>query len=156
MPPPIPPSDENYHPPVGFHFSVNVDGLDGAANVNFQAVSGLNVQLQTDGYKEGGENRFEHALPTRTKYSDLVLKRGIVHPSQSGLTQWVQRTLTQFPVEPKNLVIHLLGDDHLEILSWKIEHAFPKGWKVSDLNADKGEIVIETLELAVNRVTLLS
>ena len=149
-----PQTDDKYYPPVGFHFRVRIDEMAGASDIRFQSVGGLNVQMQSESYKEGGELRFEHTLPTRTKYSDLVLKRGIVHPGQSGITKWIKKAVENFIIEPKNLTIDLLGEDHEALFTWKVEHVWPKNWKVSDLNAEKGEVVIETLELNVNRFTL--
>ncbi len=144
-----------YRPVVGFHFKVTINDIGGnAVDLRFQSVGGLNVQMQTESFREGGELRFEHALPTRTKYSDLVLKRGILLPSQSGITRWVKRAIENFIIEPKNLTVQLLGEDHLALYTWDVSHAWPKNWKVSDLNAEKGEVVIETLELSVNRFSL--
>ncbi|MEO0408411.1 MAG: phage tail protein, partial [Cyanobacteria bacterium P01_A01_bin.135] len=67
------------YPPVSFFFDVIFQevpfGKD-AVETRFQSVTGLSVDMQTETLKEGGENRFEHILPVRTKYSPLVLKRG--------------------------------------------------------------------------------
>ena len=32
----------------------------------------------------------------------------------------------------------------------KIMHAWPKNWKIGELNAERGEVLIETLELNYN------
>ena len=68
-----------YYPPVGFHFKVEFVNLGNNNDTRFQSVSGLNVEFETETFKEGGENRFEHKLPVRTKYPDLSLKRGIAY-----------------------------------------------------------------------------
>ena len=34
---------------------------------------------------------------------------------------------------------------------WKIIHAWPKNWKIGEMNAEKSEVFIETLELNYNR-----
>lgn len=115
-------TDDRYYPPTGFHFRVRVDGMESAGDIRFQSVSGLNVQLQTEALKEGGENRFEHAMPTRTKYSDLVLKRGIMLPNQSAITKWIKNAVENFVIEPKNLTVELLDENHEPLLVWKIEH----------------------------------
>lgn len=141
-----------YYPPVSFHFKVTFKGVDQKdLDVRFQSVSGLEAQLETETIKEGGENRFTHQLPTRRKYSDLVLKRGVLFPDQSDLTRWCQLAFELGYVEPINLDIWLLGEDHQAILQWKVIHAWPKSWKFNELNAEKGEIFLETLTLAYNR-----
>ncbi len=75
-----------YYPPVGFHFKVEFVGIGNDNDVRFQSVSGLNVEYDVESYKEGGENRFEHKLPVRTKYADLSLKRGML--LDSAIIDW--------------------------------------------------------------------
>lgn len=120
-------------------------------DVRFQSVSGLDVQLDTENVKEGGENRFEHVLPGRTKYSDLSLKRGLLLPSQSAVAQWCLDAFQRLEVLPINLTVTLLNENHEPLLEWKVIHAWPKSWKFNELNAEKGEVFIETLELNYNR-----
>lgn len=78
----------NYYPPLGFHFKIEFGNQKD--EYQFQSVSGLNVDLETEEIAEGGENRFKHKLPLRARYPNLVLKRGIlsiwcnVCPNQSS------------------------------------------------------------------------
>src|SRR6266404_9738241 len=75
------PSAGGYYPPVGFHFRVEFVGIGNDNDIRFQSVAGLNVEYDLESFKEGGENRFEHKLPVRTKYPDLALKRGMLKSS---------------------------------------------------------------------------
>jgi phage tail-like protein len=140
------PDDMVQHPITGFHFQVSLPGR--GIDMNFQSVSGLSVQLQTESFKEGGEHRFEHVLPVRTKYSDLVLKRGIITAGASQLTQWIQRAFEKFEFEPWNFNVELLNEKHEPLIVWQVAHAIPKDWKVNDLNAERGEVLIESLTLS--------
>ena len=138
---------------VGFHFRVIFTGLAGkkAFDVRFQSVTGLDVQLETETIKEGGENRFEHVVPTRTKYADLVLKRGLLSPAtKSGITEWCQNAFDKHQYQPINLEVHLLNEKHNAIMKWDVIHAWPKNWKLGELNAERSEVLIETLELNYN------
>ncbi|MEL7531492.1 MAG: phage tail protein [Bacteroidota bacterium] len=141
------------HQTVGFHFAVTFLGLGlNGLDTRFQSVGGLEVQMDTESLKEGGENRFEHALPTRRKYSTLTLKRGLVHPLLfSSLTKWCKDAFEQGVVKPTDLNVLLLNDLHLPIMNWSVIHAWPKSWKFGELNAEKGEVLIETMELHYNR-----
>ena len=142
-------SDAGYYPPVGFHFCVK--GLGNDNDIAFQSVSGLNIQLQTETYKEGGENRFEHTLPVRTKYSDLVLKRGVIVPGQkSALSQWFHDLLHNFKFVGRDLTVELRDEKGNPLMVWNVINALPKNWKFNDLNAERGEIFIETMELSYN------
>ena len=142
--------DINY-PPVGFHFKVEFQDLDKeGVDVRFQSVAGLSVDIQTESFKEGGEHRFEHVLPVRTKYNNLVLKRGLV-PKDSELAQWCMDTLTgnlENTLETKMITVHLLEASRKPLKSWSFNNAWPVKWSVSDLNSMNNEIAIETLEFA--------
>lgn len=137
---------------TGFHFDVVFKDLENASNVDvqFQSISGLSVDYEMETIKEGGENWFEHVIPTRTKYPDLILKRGIIRPKDSGLTVWCQKAFDNMEFKPINLDVRLLNQEHQPLLLWKVFHAYPKSWKFSDLSAEKGEILIETMELNYN------
>ena len=144
------PSQVGYYPPLNFHFQVHFEDLGNAGDVQFQSVGGLSVQMQTETLKEGGENRFEHIMPVRTKYNDLVLKRGMLN-TDSPVTKWIQEALDNFQFAPKNLTVFLYGEDRSQpLLVWKVTHAWPKSWKVDDLNAEQGKVLIETIELTYN------
>jgi len=49
------------------------------------------------------------------------------------------------------LDILLLNEKRETMMKWKVIHAWPKSWKFGELNAEKGEILIESLELHYNR-----
>lgn len=140
------------YPITAFHFSVSFLNEAGESDfdVGFQSVGGLDVQIETETIKEGGENRFEHVLPVRSKYSDLVLKKGLTRPDNSKLITWCKDTFEKLIFTPKNLLITLLNEEHQPLLSWRVAHAWPKSWKMQELNAEKGEILIQTLELNYN------
>ena len=135
-----------------FYFTVSFLGVDGLSedDVKFQSVSGLNGQTDTESIKEGGENRFEHMVPTRSKFSDLVLKRGILRPDQSGVTEWCKNAVERQIYKPSDLLISLLNSEAEPLMQWKVIHAYPKNWKIGDLNAEKGEVLLETVELNYN------
>lgn len=129
-----------------FHFRVEFLGLPaGDVDTRFQSVSGLSSTIEADSLREGGENRFEHQLPTRTSYSDLVLKRGFVKSSE--LLKWCRDAMQSLEIRPVDLNVVLLNADHEPAMTWKVKHAWPKKWSVADFNAESSAIAIETLEL---------
>ncbi len=142
-----------YNPPTGFHFVVQFSGIDNQIyDHQFQSVSGLSVDLETEEVVEGGENKFKHKIPVRTNYPNLVLKRGLL--VNSGVTNWCRKALEDFEITPVNLVISLLGDTHFPLQTWNISHAYPVKWSIDDLNAEESKVVIETLELSYNYFTV--
>ena len=149
------------YPPVGFHFLVEFlfekkgEEQERANDVLFQSVSGLNLQLQTDTLREGGENRFAHVLPVRNECTDLVLKRGLFNPKESQISKWCFDAFTNFVFAPVDILVKLLDEKQDPLITWNVHHAWPKNWKLADFNAEKGEIVIETFELRYNYYTQL-
>ncbi|KAA3438757.1 phage tail protein [Rufibacter hautae] len=145
---------EGYYPPVSFHFKVEFTNVSNAENDSrFQSVTGLSVEFDTETFKEGGENRFEHVLPVRTKYPDLVLKRGFL-TKDSKVFEWCQNAFQRQVFVGATLLVTLLNEQHEPIKSWNIVNAWPRRWSVTDLNAESNTVVIETLELRYNYFTL--
>ncbi|HNP83873.1 MAG TPA: phage tail protein [Nitrospira sp.] len=146
-----------YYPAVGFHFQVTFEGLPNTTSqdVSFQSVAGLDVQLDTETWKEGGQNHFTHALPGRSKFSSsLTLKRGLLRPKQSGITDWCLKAFQDLKITPLQVVtVALLDEEHNVLVKWDLEHVWPKSWKIGELNAERSEVLIETLELSYNRFT---
>lgn len=153
------------YPTVGFHFLVTFtdiaqEGDDKKisfkpVDVRFQSVAGLDVQMETESWKEGGENRFAHEMPTKTKFSSsITLKRALVGPKDSGLTDWCTEAFINLKVRPMSVVsVDLLDQDHNVLFKWDLHHVWPKSWKIAEFNAERSEVLIETLELNYNRFT---
>lgn len=134
------------YPPVSFYYVVSFNGIgDDAIDTKFQSVTGLSAEVQTETYKEGGENRFAHILPVRSDYSNLVLKRGLVR--DSALIEWFTDTFESMQVNPVTIDIMLLNEEGEPLINWNVVHAWPKKWSISDFNAEQNAIAIETLEL---------
>lgn len=121
-------------------------------DVRFQSVSGLSVEYDMEEYKEGGENRFTHKLPVRTKYADMVLKRGML--TDSEVIQWFFNAFRDREFVPTDVNVILMNEQSEPLRTWKVAHAIPKKWLVSDLNANDNAIVIETLELSYRYFTI--
>ncbi len=137
----------DYYPPPAFHFRVEFQGVEQAVENDklFQSVSGLTVTMQSETIKEGGENRFEHVVPVRAKYSDLVLKRGLL--KDSGVIAWCRDAFENHKFKPINLQVELLNEEHKPLITWNVIHVWPKKWSLAELNAEQSVALIETLEL---------
>ena len=139
------------YPFAGFSFSISFTwpNLLGKENEgNFQEVSGLNIKLETESIKEGGENRFSHRFPLPPKYENLVLRRGMFRYADSGIAQWAQKSFSTFEFTPKDINISLLDEKRNPLANWNVKRAYPVGVKVSDFKAQENALVVETLELA--------
>jgi phage tail-like protein len=125
--------------------------LDGTveSDIRFQEVSGLSAELGTEEVVEGGENRFSHRLPTRAKYANLTLKRGLL--TESGLIDWCRDAIENFDFTPATVNVTLLNEQHEPVAdTLSFIRAWPVKWSVSDFKAQDNALVIETLELSYN------
>lgn len=142
------------YPPVSFHFKVEFNGISSQEkDVQFQSVSGLSVDIETEEFAEGGENRFKHKLPVRSKFPNLILKRGMV--TDSELIKWCRNAIESFQFEPVDLTVKLLNEKHEPLVTWNVVNVYPVKWSVDDFNAEESKVTIETIELAYNYFTLV-
>lgn len=141
-----------YYPPWGFYYKVKFENSENTNDVRFQTVSGLSVEYTMEEYKEGGENRFTHKLPVRTKYADLVLKRGML--TDSKVIDWFLEAFRDRKFSATNITITLMNEKSESLRVWNVVHTIPKKWLVSDLNSTENSIVVETMELTYQYFTV--
>lgn len=156
---------DNYYPPGAFYFSVAVIGsgsilsLLTGIDASFQEVSGIQSEFGFEDVGEGGENRYKHRLPLPAKYSNLVLRRGVV-TTDSFLSEWVGQTIgssLSLPIITQNLLVTLLNDDGIPLIAWGFVNAYPLKWEFSAMNSQENKILTEKMEFTYNyfeRVTL--
>ncbi|MCB0651032.1 MAG: phage tail protein [Saprospiraceae bacterium] len=136
------------YPPVSFYFALSLlEGMGGQA-VFFKEVSGITMNMETEEISEGGNNPFIHRVPASSKYSNLVLKRGII-PKDSAIAKWCFDTLDEMSaaIKTHSIVVSLLDKKGNSLKSWNFVNAFPVKWTTSGFDAGKNEILVETLEL---------
>jgi phage tail-like protein len=141
-----------YYPPWGFYYKVEFSISQDTNDARFQTVSGLSVEYDYESFKEGGENRFEHKLPVRTKYADMVLKRGML--TDSSVIKWFLTAFRDREFKPSYINVILMNEKGDPLRTWNVAHAIPKKWLVSDMNANESSVVIETMELTYRYFTV--
>ncbi|HUX86711.1 MAG TPA: phage tail protein [Chloroflexota bacterium] len=133
-------------PFIAAKFWVEIGGI---ASGFFTECSGLSAETEIFEYAEGGLNDFVHKLPVRTKYSNIVLKRGWVETDD--LWKWYQKTIDG-RIEAKSVSI-LVYENKVQSPSnpkarWDLIQAYPVKWQGPEFNADIEGVVVETLEIA--------
>jgi len=144
-------------PPLGFRFGVfffKSDLIPNSLDIRFSKVSGINFRIDTQPLNEGGQNLFSHRLPTRAQYDNLVLERSMAITSELVLE--FEATFSLFKFNPANVLVTLLNEVGLPTRSWLFLTAYPVAWKFSDLDAEQNKAVIETMELAYQRMQTVS
>ncbi|MCB0575234.1 MAG: phage tail protein [Saprospiraceae bacterium] len=135
------------YPLPKFHFRVEWGGT----NIGFTEVTGLSVETEVIEYRHGASPEYHKTKqPTLRKYGNITLKRGTFENDNEYFKWWDE---TKFFEEKgakfrRDVVIHLLNENHEPIVTWKIKNAWPTKVQSADLKADANEIAIETLEVA--------
>lgn len=130
-------------PYLGYNFAVEVEGLVAGG---FSEVSGLQIEVEVEEYREGGLNAFIHKRAGPARYpANLVLKRGIT--DNKVLWNWYW-DVAQGKIQRKNVSILLLNSAGDEKLRWNFEGAYPVRWSGPGLRAGSNEVAVEVLELA--------
>ena len=123
-----------------YRFCVEIDQL---AEAMFSECSGLQAETEVFEWEEGGLNSFKHRLPVRTKYPNLVLKRGI---ATINLWEWYQQVING-ALERRNLSIVLYGYSDQPEVRWNVTGALPIKWSGPTFKSASTEAAIETFEL---------
>lgn len=140
------------YPLTGFHFSVEWDP-DNTENVSFSEVSGLNVSTTPIEYREGADKEYTTLkMPGLRKYGNITLKRGSM-ATDNGFFTWFN-TINNNTVTRRDIKIMLLNEKHEAVITWNVKNAFPMKYDGGSLNAAKGEVVIESVELACESFTV--
>jgi phage tail-like protein len=132
---------------------------------SFSEVSGLNAEMETEEYREGGSNTGPHKFIKWGRYPNLVFRRGVT--LNTDLWDWYYAALykAKNPVRKNGMVLltdrgagasslaggptplGLPGIDRLPVAIWFFRNALPERLLGPTLNAKSNEIAIESLEL---------
>jgi phage tail-like protein len=134
---------DRHDPVLAFCFAVEISGLIVAG---FSEVSGLQVEIEVQEFREGGLNEYTHKRAGPVKYpSNLTLKKGITDSSE--LWSWY-RDVMRGKIQRKPVDVVLMNSAGEEWRRWKLQNAYPVKWTGPDMKAATSEIAVETLELA--------
>jgi len=111
----------------------------------FSECSGLEMTMDVEEYKEGGNNGLILRFPTRVKWANLRLKRGLA--LADDLWQW-HYDFSQGVVLRRDGVVTLLDDRQNPVKVWSFTRGLPVKWSGPSLNAAQGQLAIEELEIA--------
>jgi phage tail-like protein len=133
---------DRHDPYLGCRFLVEIEGLVVAG---FSELSGLQSEISSEDYEEGGVNDYVHKLPKAARYPNLTLKRGIT--DCETLWNW-HRQMVQGRASRRTVRVILLDDRGSEKIAWRCLKACPLKWNGPDFRADSATVAIESLELA--------
>jgi phage tail-like protein len=134
---------ERKDPYLGFRFRVEIDGLIVGG---FSEASGLQAEIETEDYHEGGVNGFAHKLPKPKKHPNVILKRGLT--DSDALWNWLHSVGEKGKeIKRRTIRIVLLDSEDQEKMSWHCVDAYPVKWSGSDFKSDANGVAVESLEV---------
>jgi phage tail-like protein len=122
----------------------------------FSEVSGLEMTMEVEEYASGGVNDHMLKFPGRIKWSNLVLRRGLLAKRDpidgSDLWTWHQGYLDGRGVRKDGLII-LCDEQGKPRLTWSWRRGLPLKWTGPQLNAGQSQVAIEAVEIAHEGLT---
>jgi phage tail-like protein len=131
------------HPYGRYNFIVTIEGV----SASFSEVVLPTAEINVIEYREGADrDNQSRKLPGLTKYTNLVLRRGITGSLE--LWQWFAATRNG-EVQRRKVTITLLREDREPVMTWKLSNCLPVKFTGPAFNARGNEVAIEEVELAV-------
>ena len=138
----MPNSGARNDPFSAFRFLV---AFDDVSKGGFSSCSGLQMETEVQDFVEGGVNSHSWKFVTRSKQTNLTLKRGIVN---KVLWDWYY-DITVGKMKFQNVTIAVLDSAGAQpVIEFQLLQAFPVKWIGPELDAAQNNLAVETLELA--------
>ena len=142
-------SDDRHDVINAFRFSVEIDGMIVAG---FSHASGIEMEILTTELKEGGLNEYTRKIVIGTKYSPIVLKKGITTSNFFG--SWCQAIASGY-ITRKDGAIILIGPDGQEFRRWNFVEAYPTKWTGPELDSMTPNVAFESVTLTHNGIKVV-
>lgn len=145
-------SSNNLNPYDASNFLVAIDGIP---VTSFTECVLPAVSMEVVEYREGAEAvNNVHKLPGLAKYGNLVLRRGLAN-SANTMALWNWFTTCLAGTGKARLVsVTLLDSSRNPVIRWSFTNAWPVKYESPVLNGKTSAVAIETLELAVEDMTI--
>jgi phage tail-like protein len=126
-----------------FNFRLEIDGLQLGS---FSEVSLGAAITEVVEYREGGDKAGVRKLPGLTKYSNVVLKRGI--SASLELYQWHRMIAEGRTADARRNVAVIVSDEaRNDVARFNLRNAWPVKYEGPSFNACANDVAIETVEL---------
>ena len=130
-----------------FNFAVEIDGVEAAG---FSEVLMPDAWVHVIEYREGTDLRSApRKLAGRAAHANVVVRRGLT--DDRGLWDW-WRAIRDGALDRRDAAIVLLDSERKPVWRWALENAWPVRYAISPLVAEGNDVVLETVELAFERL----
>ncbi len=125
--------------------SAALSAITDVALGGFSECTGLEMSLDVKDYEEGGRNGAVLKFPTRVKWANITLKKGI--GASTALWDW-HYSFAEGKGTRRDGMIVLLTDLKLPHNIWFFRRGLPIKYSAPALNATQNNVAIEALEIA--------
>lgn len=116
--------------------------------VSFMKVSGLNRSVETEMVPEGGYSSMAHIMEIPAKSPKTLRLEGGIYKEKDAL---LNRLLPGMYLE-QGVVVTVLGLDGTEEAVYVAENTFVTKWELSELNAESGQVLVNSFEIAYTNI----
>lgn len=135
----------------GYNFRLE---LGTKAVAGFRECSGLSFTTDVVEYREGTDIPLHpRKLTGLSKKANIGLKKGITDNKE--LFKWY-KTALDGPVERRDGSIVLQDEQHKDVLRWNFENGWISKWEGPMMNATSNDVALESIEICVEEVLLVS
>ncbi|MEW5868208.1 MAG: phage tail protein [Chloroflexota bacterium] len=158
------PTAKRKDPVMGYNFLVSLNesssqlatvviGVLAPPQAGFSECSGLEMSLQVEEYREGGNNGTVLKFPTRAAFGNIRLRRGLA--ISDDLWKW-HYSFVQGKGKRRDGMIILQNDRHEPVRVWRFVRGLPVKWSGPTLSAGQSQVAIEELEIAHEGLSVTS
>ena len=126
-----------------YNFKVEIDGV---TTGDFRPVDGLEAEVEVIEYQDG-DDLFLRKRPGRSKFNDIVLKKGYL--ATQDLQDW-WKNCRDGKYDRRDISIILNDNAANEVVSrWSFGECFPIQWKINGFDGKSNDVVIEEITFVV-------
>jgi len=144
-------------PIQAFRFQVRIPAVSTSGNIGFVTVSGLNRAVDVVEYREGIDAITVRKMPGLVTFDNITFTRGMLKGDEL-LADWFDKMNNTLNLENNliggkdfrtNIEIDVLDrQDSAPFKRYQVINAFPVNLSFSDFDANAGDAVIQTMEVA--------
>ena len=142
------------YPYRNFKYRVEIDGIDVAG---FSEATIPETSTNPLEYREGTDFAWPRKLSGLVSFGNLTLKRGVT--DSMALSDWrrlVEEKGSDVDGGRKAISLILVMEEDEDKARWNLEDCWPIKLETSGFNATNDEVLIDTLEIVLERMTRVS
>lgn len=129
-----------------------IAAINDAVAGGFSECTGLEMTLEIEEHKQGGQNSHVLKFPSRTTWTNISLKRGLGLSSE--LWDWYYSFVEGRGVRRDGIIV-LQDSNRLPHTIWSFYRGLPAKYTGPSMNAGQSSVAIEALEIAHEGLALV-